>query len=399
MPNLSLKTLSSFHDAESYQAAWNEFVLRAGADVYQTFEWCSTWWKYYGTKRQLHLILAFVGEDLVGIVPAFTETLWLGPLRVRAAKLVGSDFSLSLCNLAVLPNALEEVTTHCLRYFLGNQRCDVLLFGPLSGEGAKIDALIAAAQQEPTLVGETKALGNSCNTYFALPANFADYIKALDKKQRSNFKRRNEQSAKSHTITSDIISSTDQVIPEFENFCREHELQWRPDRRMGHFGDWPHSIAFNRDLIASLSKGGAVRFYRILSDGKVVSSQYGFVFGQTLYWRLPARVRNEEWDRWSLGTMGLTKMIETSITEGIHSIEGGRGHYDYKIHHGAHESPLRTVQFTRRGFGVSFRVRLFRFFATVFLEKGYYELLFYRIGPHFRFLQRPLWSFWIRTTW
>ena len=86
MPNLSLKTLSSFHDAESYRAAWNDLVLRAGADVYQTFEWCSIWWKYYGTKRQLHLILAFQGNDLIGIVPAFTESLWLGPLNLRVAK-------------------------------------------------------------------------------------------------------------------------------------------------------------------------------------------------------------------------------------------------------------------------------------------------------------------------
>jgi len=40
---LSFRALHSFADAESLRPAWNDLVLRCGADVYQTFEWCQIW--------------------------------------------------------------------------------------------------------------------------------------------------------------------------------------------------------------------------------------------------------------------------------------------------------------------------------------------------------------------
>ncbi|MFT3868870.1 MAG: GNAT family N-acetyltransferase [Nibricoccus sp.] len=394
---LSVRLLHSFSEAEPHRTAWNDLVARSGADVYQTFEWCSIWWKYYGTKRSLHLLFFYAGEDLVGIVPAFIETLWLGPVWIRAAKLVGADYSLTLCNLPVLPDFVKAVASQSVQYFVGKQRCDVLLFGPLAGSGAHIEDLQAAGLQNPTLVGETEAVGDTCNSIFALPDNFADYLKNLDKKQRSNFKRMIEQSAKAHRVSFDSVGAPETIATEFENFCREHEHQWRADGKLGHFGDWPHAHEFNRELIRAFGSQGKVRFYRILADEKVISSQYCFVHGRTVYWRLPARVRNAEWDRFSLGTMGLVKMIEAAIGEGLNTIEGGRGHYGYKVHHGAHEWPLRTVQFIRRGFGVRARVRLYKAFSS-FLDFAYYKVLFVRLAPKIPALQHTLWSFWIRHT-
>ncbi len=108
---LSVRVLHSFEDAEFFRSAWNDLVLRSGADIYQTFDWCRLWWKYYGVNRQLHIVLCFSGEELVGIIPGFTETLWLGPARLRVAKLVGSDFTVHLCNLPVLSDALSWVVS------------------------------------------------------------------------------------------------------------------------------------------------------------------------------------------------------------------------------------------------------------------------------------------------
>jgi hypothetical protein len=141
-----------------------------------------------------------------------------------------------------------------------------------------------------------------------------------------------------------------------------------------------------------------VRFYRILADQQVVSSQFTYVFGHTAYWRLPARVITPEWDRLGLGSMGLVKKIEASICEGLLTVEAGRGHYAYKLEFGGREWPLRTVQFVRRGPGVSARVRFFRAFASM-LDLVYYKALFARLAPRMPALQHPLWPVWIRSTW
>jgi CelD/BcsL family acetyltransferase involved in cellulose biosynthesis len=395
---LSFRLLHSFADAKPLRSAWNELVLRSGADIYQTFDWCRLWWQYYGARRQLHLLLCFSGEELVGLVPGFIETLWLGPARLRVAKLVGADFTIQLCNLPILSGALPSVVSRAIHHFLGESRCDLLLFGPLCGPAARLDDLLAAGQHERDLVGRTDVLGDWCNTYFDLPDSFGAYLAVLDKKQRSNINRSSGQLSKAHRVSFDVVGSATKVGTEFERFCLLHCAQWEAAGKLGHFGDWAHAREFNRDLVRTLGDQGMVRFYLILADDQVVSSQFSFVFRGVIYWRLPARVCGPEWDKYGLGALGLVREVEAAIGEGLRVVEAGRGRYPYKILYGAHELPLRTVQFVRRGSGVSARVRCFRAFASL-LNLAYYKVLVARLAPRVPALRRPLWPLWIRSTW
>jgi CelD/BcsL family acetyltransferase involved in cellulose biosynthesis len=398
LPAVSHRVLHSFEEAEAYRAAWDALVGSTGVDIYQTFDWSRLWWKYYRGKRELHLMLWFLGEELIGVVPGFTETLTLFPARVRVAKLIGADYSLTLCNLAVADEHLARVTMDAVGYFVGEKRCDLFLIGPLAGPRARIEDIATAGEMHEEFVGCTRTLGNTCNTFFTLPATFEAYLKGLDKKQRSNFKRMMEQSAKGRRMSFDVVREPTQVAAEFEKFAVDHRAQWVADGKLGHFDDWPHAGEFNRELVKVLGDAGRIRFYRILADDQVISSQFGYVFGRTVYWRLPARVRSAEWDRFSLGTLGLVKMIDALTTEGVTVIEGGRGHYAYKVHHGAVEFPLRTIQFRRRGPLPAIRSALFAAAARL-LDIVYYKILFARLAPRFRFLQRTLWPVWIRSTW
>ena len=122
-------------------------------------------------------------------------------------------------------HALTAVTELAIEHFLDQHRCDTLVFGPLAGPAAGIDEILFAGRQNPELVGRADALGESCNTYFTLPTSFEDYLKGLEKKQRSNFKRMMEQSSKAHRVTFDTVAAAERTGPEFEDFCRQHEGQ------------------------------------------------------------------------------------------------------------------------------------------------------------------------------
>jgi CelD/BcsL family acetyltransferase involved in cellulose biosynthesis len=390
--------MNSFAEAEPFRSVWNGLVLRSGADVYQTFDWCRIWWKYYGDRRHLSLLLCFSGEELVGLVPAFIETLWLGPSRLRVAKLLGSDFSLQLCNLPILPEALPRVVSGALHQFLGKDRCDLLLFGQLSGPAGRINDILAVGRHERELVQRVDTLGDSCNTYFDLPQTFDAYLASLQSKPRSNFKRLFAQLSKAHDVKVDVVTSTTKVEAEFERFVLLHEAQWQAVGKLGHFGDWPHARDFNRDLVHAFWNQGMVRFYVILADAQLVSSQYIFRLGSVSYWRLPARVCGAEWDRYGLGMLGLVHKIQLEIRDGLKDSEAGRGHYPYKVQYGGRELPLRTLQFVRRGFGVSARVRLFRTFASL-LDLTYNKVIVRRLAPRIPPIQQQLWPVWIRSTW
>ena len=261
----------SFAGAEPHHQAWNELALRSGADIYQTFEWCRAWWRHYGSGRKLSLLLCFSGDDLVGVVPSFMETLWLGPVWVRTAKLIGSDFSLQLCNLPVMADVLDRVVSLTVRHFLVERQCDVLLIGPLSGPKARMEAILDAGRNERDSVERAECLGNSVSTRFELPENFAEYQERIGSRQRGNFSRSVKQFEKSHRVSTDTVSAPEDVAGEFEDFRLIHEAQWAAEAKLGHFGDWPGAAEFNRELVDCLGKLGMVRFYRILADGKVAS--------------------------------------------------------------------------------------------------------------------------------
>jgi len=395
---LFIKVFHSFDEAEPFRSDWDNLLVRTHALVYVSFDWCRIWWKYYGAGRSLHLILCYREAELVGIFPGFIEVLRLGLAWVRAAKLVGSDCSINLCNVPALPDSLRDVMSRAINHFIGRHRCDLLIVGPMSGLLDQTPEYVESGNCEAKLVERTQVLGDACNTFFKLPSTYVQYVQAISKQPRGNLNRSLVQFAKSHNVTFDVVSDPAMLEAAFDDFKTLHDIQWRAEGKLGHFGDWPMSGQFTREVVTTLGALGQVRFYRIIADGKVVSSQYCLAFQGTNYWRLPARVYGKEWDKLSLGRMGLAKMIEACIGEGIDTVEGGRGHYPYKVQFGASELPLRCVQFVRRATGVSLRVKAFIASARL-LDLLYYRLLFRRIAPKVPFLRRPLWSLWIRSTW
>src|SRR5205823_3349318 len=144
----------------------------------------------------------------------------------------------------------------------------------------------------------------------------------------------------------DLVSDAQAVDEELDAFAKMHAEQWRAAGKAGHFGDWPRSVEFNRELIRSLAGAsglGKVQLFRMTADDQVISYQFGFRFGDCLYWRLPARRGEAEWDRFGLGRLGLMTMLEQAIGEGIRKVEAGMGHYDYKVQLGGHEHSARSL--------------------------------------------------------
>ena len=141
---------------------------------------------------------------------------------------------------------------------------------------------------------------------------------------------------------------------------------------------------------------GRLRLVRLRVDGKVVSYQLCFAFGDWYYWRLPARVVGEEWDLLGLGRIGLVQLIEVALGEGIRHIEAGAGRYEYKVRHGAEEHLLRSLLVVSTRSGSRLRSSLFARLARA-LHLFYYRGWFARVAPRLPLPRRPLWRSWIRS--
>jgi CelD/BcsL family acetyltransferase involved in cellulose biosynthesis len=324
----------------------------------------------------------------------FVERLWVGPVLVRVAKLVGCDHALTLCSVAIEPAHAREALRQIMEYWPGERRCDAVWFGPLTGANDTAQNVREASSAVPhaRIIREVE-LG--CHTTFHLPATFEEFVSSLNKRQRQNYRRDNNLLARSFKIETDVITDPAVALEEFERFCGMHERQWRAEGKLGHFGDWPGATEFNRELVREQAKLSRVRFYRLLADGQVISCQYGFRFGQSLTWRLPARPVGAQWDRFGLGRLGLMKMLEAAIGEGVRRVEAGMGHYDYKTQLGGQETPVHSLLVASTRGASPLKIKALAKLSDA-LHLAYYRAWFLKLSPKLRLPPRPLWRYWIR---
>jgi CelD/BcsL family acetyltransferase involved in cellulose biosynthesis len=334
------------------------------------------------------------GDRLVGLVPLIIDVLQIGPVKVRVAKPALADFTLALCDPCVNDEFAEEVFQKLLDRVFTTERCDVFATGPLTERFGSLAKYRAAAQSiEGSRFSEATIAPHST---FELPDTFDGYMASLVKKQRGNVRRDESLLERNCTLEADVLKDPELLGEHVDEFLRMHSEQWMREGKLGHFNDWPGASEFARSLVALEAVRGRARLYRLLADGKVVAYQLAFRFGENLHWRMPARAADPEWDRFGLGRVGLVKMIESAIAEGVSLIEGGRGHYDYKIKLGADEAPLQSALITRPGLLPRIRAKALDRWSNV-LHFCYYRVWYQRVAPRLPMHRRGLWSGWIRT--
>ena len=397
-PAPNVEVFCSFDDLDHLRAEWDAFVQAAGGDLYVTFDWLRIWWRHYGRNRSLRLFVFRRDRVLVGLVPMFIERVWTGPIYLRLAKMVGSDFALTMFAPPLRPDLAEAIYRHVVAQLTTAERCDAVWFGALPGTDAGTSSAEAlrAACRNLRGVRILRDVERGPHTVFHLPPTFSGFVESLNKRQRQNYRRDRNLLAKSFEVSSDVCSAPPEALTAFDRFKEMHDRQWLAEGKLGHFGDWPGSEDFNRDLVSELSKQSQLRIMRLSAGGNVVSYQYGFVFGGCCYWRLPARAPGAEWDRFGLGRMGLVTMIEALISAGVGRIEAGAGHYDYKVQLGGTEYPMRSILIVQEGLGARLRSWWFCRMAD-WLDLFYYRLWFLKLAPRLRLPRGPLWRTWIRS--
>ena len=352
--------------------------------------------RHYGGKRDFRLTSYAQGNRLVGLAPMFIERVWLARSLSNSQSVWGADFALTLFTFPLVADYIEAAYRELIARLVDEENCDAVWFGLMPGNDLTLGGLRDACRSLQYRVIMMRDMPAGVHTQFRLPNTFEAYIAGLDKRRRSEYRRQLKLLNKNFKVESVVIRDSSSAQEAFTTFRSMHASQWAAEGKLGHFGDWPHSEAFNTDLVNELSRLGQLRIINLLADRRIISSQYAFVFGDCCYWRLPARIPDENWHRFGLGVIGFIQMVESLIAEGVRYIEAGIGHYDYKLQLGGEELELRTaiVASTRRG--VVLRTHLFLALSNLF-HLIYYKIWRLRLASRLSIQMRPLSCSWIRS--
>ena len=368
--------------------------MRLGSSVYMSFDWVRIWWRFYGAGKQLRLFIFTAEDQIVGVVPLCLERIGLGPLAFKVARLVGSNIPPKVFDPPVDHHLARQIWSEIAQQLFAVDGCDLLSLGPVCEHHQGSAALAEVRGNHPELVSRVETVPYGVHTEFALPQTIDAYFESLGKSERKKRQYELRLLRKECMVTTDSVSEPVAALAEFKRFVPQHTTQWNADGKPGHFGAWPGALEFNEELVKAQATLGRVRFSRIIADGQVVSVQYCFAFGSTWFWELPSREIGPKWDRLSLGPAGAITMLEAAIQEGRTRVEGGLGHYPYKLKLGAAEHPVKILRVFGKGKAARVRHALFNS-SRLCLLYGYHKLWYRRLTPRlpeaFRKPQARLW--------
>jgi len=388
-----VETFARWEDLERLRAEWDTFNDQCGGDVFGSFQWCRTWWEFYGKGRELDVRVVRRGADLVAIFRFFREKQWLAGLPVRFVRLVGCDFGVEAGRIAIAPSA-EDEAVRALAESMGKD-WDVIHLGPFGGfVDIKPEFVTAFEKHLPGT--DVRFYDNvSPHAVFDLPGSFEEFLKQAEKRQRSEILRSARLLAKSHKVEHRVRATKEELEEALPGFFESHERLWREKGLRGYFNEWPDAKAFHGRLVEVLPDG-KVFMSELSADGAAVAQHYGFRSRDIVHSFQPTRQETPEWKKLGVGNIGFFRMVEHAIASGAKMVDAGGPPIDYKLKLGGRLAPKWLLTITGRSTGVKARLRAWKGAAWL-LDKAYGSLWYRRVAPRIGMTGSPFSRTWVRS--
>lgn len=390
----------SFDGCAGMAGAWDAFVEEAGGDIFSTFGWQSTWWKHYGAPlgRSLEIHVITDGGRIIGIYPLFREKVRLGPLSVRAIKVVGCDHTLGTSNVVVAPGREAD----CARAVIaslsptGRPSWDILQIGPVAAFFDGVDSGARALSDAAGSFAETGVITVGPHMLFFLPDTPEKYLASLSTNQRRDLKQGGRRMAEAFQVSVVMHERPEDVAGIFDKFVTQHQEQWRARGRQGHFGDWRGTKEFYAEAARGQAALGRSHVLELCAGDTAVAILFAFRFAGKAYWLLSSRILERKWDYYAPGKLAVWYGISESIRRGARLMDAMHGEYDYEKRMGATLGERRMINVVRRGLSTKWRLKVFSAIAYM-LDYLYYRAWFKRVAPALKWRRGPLWECWIRS--
>ncbi len=396
--DVSLRRHDSFESAEAWREEWDGLVERAGGDLFTSFDWCALWWRHFGHGRRLELQTAWRGDELVGVLPLFRETIRWGPIGLRVVRVIGCDHGVTTCNVAINPHCIESTTHRLMESLADYGRWDLIHLGELPGYAENTSSLAEALRGCPQ-VGEVLFCENEYpHNVFEVPPDYDSFLAGLSTKERRNVRRDERQLGQRPGAMANELHDHAGLHRAFDDLIALHRSQWTARGRLGHFADWPDVERFHRAVADSLLTHKRLAFVEIRAEGRVIASEYAGRFGRRVHWIIGGR------DKEATSRIGFCSLMHNAIRDGDALIDALPGSYEYKRRLGAKTLEVKTITVLPEGNRGRWRLALVKT-MTQLMSLAYHRVWFWHFAPWLRskfpglrlpLLQAGLWRRFVR---
>ncbi len=303
---------------------WDDLLRRSRtAGIFQTWEWNSVYWRYFGVGKQLTLLCVRDSDRLVGIAPL--KTTLIHGLPLRRVRLLGSRAS-DYLDLILDQEAEAEALESVFGWLETNEkRWDILDLEKIPEDSPTLEHWPELRRR---FGWRNSASPYGMCPYVPLPRSWDEMRALLSRKQRSNL------SYKERLIRRDFHAEIgpierDGIDEGLDALVRLHTRRWE-ERGLPGGLSLEASRLFLRDISTLFSKRGWLRMYGLRLDGELQSVHYCMAYRDKEYGYIGG------WEpslaRYGLGSVLTAHAIRQAIEEGLSEFDMLCGDESYKSH-------------------------------------------------------------------
>ena len=321
---LEVNEITDFSEFEGLMGIWNEILQKSGdSDVFSTWEWLWCWWKHFGEKRNLRILVAQEKNEILGIAPLMLSKyrfLRLG--KLRKIEFIGSPHS-DYNNFILFKNPNK-----CQRLFL-NRLMEFSDWDLLELRDIREGSTSAVTLQRICNNGTSKLklkVGTLC-PYINLPNSLEIFVGRLSRNMRKNLRKRMRKIREKYKVEVKTQRDFDSVKKAMKTFFKLHQKRWRSKRRPGAFASATFRD-FHSDLAQIFDKKGWLGLHFLAVNDEPIAAAYSFDYNRKKYGYLTGF--DPDFERYGVGNLLKLCVVEYCVENGFREYDLTRDFEHYK---------------------------------------------------------------------
>jgi len=321
---LKIEVTDSALAFQNLKADWDDLLNKSlHPHIFLSWDWLYCWWKYFGEKKQLRILIARdqVGT-IKGIAPLFVTTEKWGLRNLKVVKFLGTyPISSEYLDFICEERYAREATVSFLSYLTALKGVDLLFFSDMLP-----DSLVLKSAKETCSGTFQIETGETCPR-IAFPADWETFVKSVNRRVREYVKSNwkffiGEKQAR---LKKAGPADYEQALSEL---FRLHTSRWQAKGKKGSFA-LKEKRDFHQEICRRFLEKNQLGLYYLELNQKIISVLYGFVYQDTYYYYQTGFDRSFENKK--PGLLVLYHAIEQSFQAGLKSFDFLRGEEEYKL--------------------------------------------------------------------
>jgi CelD/BcsL family acetyltransferase involved in cellulose biosynthesis len=276
--NLTTRTVVDDRQFNALEKDWEGLAARAiDSTTFITHAWLNSWWTAYRPRATLCIVLAESSLTLCGIAPLMLVRQGALAGAFRRLRFIGDGTSETDHMNFVVSSDHRASILACLLDEIDRLPWDIAHFNNLPESSPNATQLLQHAKERGWLVTVDRVL---CPRR-TLPGSYEELLKSLPSRLRTAIRSARRDLETKHTVDFGLHQQHEDLGQALEVLFRNHGERWRAKGESGVF-DAACKRAFYTDLSSRLLRSGALRFFYLKVDGKIVAQQFCFEHSRTV---------------------------------------------------------------------------------------------------------------------